>query len=245
MAKAAQAQRPELSHEFWVTYPGGQRVPFETKISPLWDEDGHSRGLIGISRNISERKKNEAEVRDAKETAEDATRLKSDFLANMSHEIRTPMNAIIGMSHLVLKTDLTARQRDYVDKIQAAGQHLLGIINDILDFSKIEAGKLELEQSRFRPARSCWTTSASLVGEKSRRQGAGAGVRSCARRAAQPGGRPAAPGPDPDQLRQQRGQVHRAGRDRHFGARQRTHRQGRVAALPGAATPASASRPSR
>ncbi|AVR97506.1 hybrid sensor histidine kinase/response regulator [Pseudoduganella armeniaca] len=81
--------------------------------------------------------------------AEEATRMKSDFLANMSHEIRTPMNAIIGMSRLALMADPNPKQRNYLDKILGAGEHLLGIINDILDFSKIEAGKLVLEAVPF------------------------------------------------------------------------------------------------
>jgi signal transduction histidine kinase/DNA-binding NtrC family response regulator len=84
-----------------------------------------------------------------KQKAEEATQLKSRFLANMSHEIRTPMNAIIGMAHLALRTELNARQQDYVSKIHRAGLSLLGILNDILDFSKIEADKLDIEEVPF------------------------------------------------------------------------------------------------
>jgi PAS domain S-box-containing protein len=91
-----------------------------------------------------------AELALARDGAETATRAKSEFLANMSHEIRTPMNAIIGMADLALRTDMTPRQRGYLNKAKSAAASLLVIINDILDFSKIEAGKLDMEDRPFR-----------------------------------------------------------------------------------------------
>ncbi len=107
---------------------------------------------------------------EGKSQAEDATRAKSDFLANMSHEIRTPMNAIIGMAHLAMKTDLTAKQYDYLQKVDISAKSLLGIINDILDFSKIEAGKLDMESVGFQLEDTLDNIS-TLVGIKTQEKG--------------------------------------------------------------------------
>jgi signal transduction histidine kinase/DNA-binding response OmpR family regulator/HPt (histidine-containing phosphotransfer) domain-containing protein len=104
---------------------------------------------ISMEADLAERKRMEEELIRAKQAADDANEAKSMFLANMSHEIRTPMNAVIGMAHLALKTDLTPKQRDYLNKIQSSSSSLLGIINDILDYSKIEAGKLDMEAVEF------------------------------------------------------------------------------------------------
>jgi PAS domain S-box-containing protein len=122
-------------------YPAGVRAHM-LHIFPVPDEGGRIYAVGGIAIDVSE-------LRDAQQAAESATRAKSEFLANMSHEIRTPMNAIIGMANLALRTDLDARQRNYVRKVERSARSLLGIINDILDFSKVEAGKLQMEQVDF------------------------------------------------------------------------------------------------
>jgi PAS domain S-box-containing protein len=127
---------------------GRERWVSTTKV-PLRDEAGNIIGTFGVSRDITDRKHAEEELRRAKETAEQANRAKSEFLANMSHEIRTPMNGILGMTALALETDLTREQRDYLNLVKLSAESLLDLLNDILDFSKIEARKLHLDSVPF------------------------------------------------------------------------------------------------
>jgi signal transduction histidine kinase/ActR/RegA family two-component response regulator len=121
-------------------------------VSRAYGEADADRYLMERSQELASQEMvelNEA-LRIARDQAEEMARVKSHFLANMSHEIRTPLNAIIGMSHLALRHPLAPRQREYVENIHQAGQHLLGIINDILDLAKIEAGMVRVEQTEFR-----------------------------------------------------------------------------------------------
>ena len=135
--------------EFEMVQKSGSRIWTETITSPLHNEHGKFLGVVGVSRDVTQRVETQIELEKAKEEALAASRTKSEFLANMSHEIRTPMNGILGMLQLLQSTSLDEKQRRYVDTALKSGASLLRLISDILDFSKIEAGKIELFPRRF------------------------------------------------------------------------------------------------
>ncbi|MBI2814242.1 MAG: response regulator [Opitutae bacterium] len=129
-----------------------RRFHVHLDMQPVLNDEGYVENFIAIETDITARVEIEQQLRRAKAEADAVSRAKSDFLATMSHEIRTPMNGVIGMTSLLLETDLTAEQRDYVSTIRTSGDSLLTIINEILDFSKIESGKMELERQPFEVA---------------------------------------------------------------------------------------------
>ena len=134
-----------LSSEYRMLHRDGRVVWVRDESVIVRDDSGVPLYTQGFWLDITERKRVEEELRHARVEAEAATQAKSAFLATMSHEIRTPMNAVIGMTGLLLETELTPEQREFAEVVSSSGDALLHVIDDILDYSKIEAGKLELE----------------------------------------------------------------------------------------------------
>jgi len=147
--KASMEMEVELADESRVLLPDGSVNWIYWRSRPLSGPDGKLRGFIAVVEDVTKRRAAEQRIVEAKRAAEVANEAKSRFLANVSHEIRTPMNGILGMTEVVLETELNSQQREQLNLVKGCAESLMGIINDILDFSKIESGRLELEAIPF------------------------------------------------------------------------------------------------
>jgi PAS domain S-box-containing protein len=139
----------EISRRFEIRPPDSVVRIVQVTSRPIPNAAGGVAGWVGTLADVTAESGAEAAMADARDKATEASRLKSDFLANMSHEIRTPMNGVIGMTDLLLNSDLDAGQRECAEIVRSSGEALMTIIDDILDFSKVEAGKLTIENIEF------------------------------------------------------------------------------------------------
>jgi PAS domain S-box-containing protein len=141
----------EVCYRFEVRPSGSASRIVMVTSRPLLDPSGRIGGWVGTLADVTAESGAEAAMSHARDSANEASRLKSDFLANMSHEVRTPINGVLGMINLLLETDLDDRQRDYARTVRDSGRALLTLIDDILDFSTIEAGQVEMQDVDFAP----------------------------------------------------------------------------------------------
>ncbi len=165
-----EGKAPLYENNHRMKHRDGHYLWIGAKASCIRDENGVAYRLVGTITDVTQKKQAEEDLKAAKEEAEIANNAKSEFLATMSHEIRTPMNAVIGMTGLLLDTELTSRQREFAEIIRNSGDALLSIINDILDFSKIESGKLDLEEQAFN-LRHCIEESIDLLAPRASSKG--------------------------------------------------------------------------
>ncbi|HEX7466854.1 MAG TPA: ATP-binding protein, partial [Usitatibacter sp.] len=147
--KLVLSEKKVTDYELTARALDGKKTVVSYNATTFYDRGRTLQGVFAAARDVTERKREEAELREAKAMAESASRTKSDFLASMSHEIRTPIHAIIGIAHLLAQTPLSPVQDKYVQIFRRAGDNLLHIVNDILDLSKVEASQLELERTAF------------------------------------------------------------------------------------------------
>ena len=172
LQSCSRGEMPQASVEYRLRHRDGQWLWIRTRVRAVRDQAGQSLRLVGVNTDITGIKESERHLVEAKEAAEAASRSKGDFLAIMSHEIRTPLNGVIGMTGLLLDTDLSPRQLEFVSTIETSGAALLTLLNDVLDLSKIEAGKLELERLPFNLPQLI-RESAGFLADEARRKGLG------------------------------------------------------------------------
>jgi PAS domain S-box-containing protein len=147
--KRVLSEKSVTDYELTARARDGTQTVVSYNATTFYDRNRTLQGVFAAARDVTERKRVEAELQQAKAVAESASLTKSEFLASMSHEIRTPMNSIMGIADLLAKTELTEEQDKYVQIFRRAGDNLLNLINDILDLSKVEASQLELERTGF------------------------------------------------------------------------------------------------
>ncbi len=172
--EAAIAEKRGYEFAFRIRRPDGEIRFFDGKTTPVFEDGGELTGFFGVTQDVTERKKAEARLLEAKEQAEVANRTKTEFLANMSHELRTPLNAIIGFSEIILSVLYgplgSDKYVEYVDDIRESGLHLLEVITDILDISKVEAGRPRLQDTAVDIA-AATDTCVRLIRERVRKSG--------------------------------------------------------------------------